>query len=50
MSSSNHVCRLAREPLGPLNHVAIVVGSTAETLAHYRDRLGRRVVDGEVLG
>ena len=40
---------MAQEPLGPLNHVAIVVESTAEALAFYRDKLGLRVVDSEVL-
>jgi methylmalonyl-CoA/ethylmalonyl-CoA epimerase len=40
---------MAQEPLGPLNHVAIVVESTAEALALYRDRLGLRVIDSEVL-
>jgi methylmalonyl-CoA/ethylmalonyl-CoA epimerase len=49
MSSSGHRDRMAQEPLGPLNHVAIIVESTAEALALYRDRLGLRVVDSEVL-
>jgi methylmalonyl-CoA/ethylmalonyl-CoA epimerase len=40
---------MAQEPLGPLNHVAIVVESTTEALALYRDKLGLRVVDSEVL-
>jgi methylmalonyl-CoA/ethylmalonyl-CoA epimerase len=49
MSSSRPTDPMAPGPLGPLNHVAIVVESTVEALALYRDRLGLRVVDSEVL-
>jgi methylmalonyl-CoA/ethylmalonyl-CoA epimerase len=48
VSSSNHDDELLPK-LGPLNHVAVVVASTADALALYRDRLGLRVVDSEVL-
>jgi methylmalonyl-CoA/ethylmalonyl-CoA epimerase len=49
MSSSKRDSPSVPEPLGPLNHVAIVVRSTAEALALYRDKLGLRVIDTEVL-
>ena len=49
VSSSGHADRMTQEPLGPLNHIAIVVESTAEALELYRDRLGLQVVDSEVL-
>jgi methylmalonyl-CoA/ethylmalonyl-CoA epimerase len=49
MSSSEPDSPSLPEPLGPLNHVAIVVRSTTEALVLYRDRLGLRVIDTEVL-
>jgi methylmalonyl-CoA/ethylmalonyl-CoA epimerase len=49
MSNSGDAGPISQGLLGSLNHVAIVVRSTAEALALYRDRLGLRVIDSEVL-
>jgi methylmalonyl-CoA epimerase len=49
VSRNSHADRQPQEPLGSLNHVAIIVESTADALALYHEQLGLRVVDSEVL-
>ena len=48
-SSRGRPARRGQPPLGSVDHIAIVVDNTDDALAFYRDKLGLRVIDSELL-